>query len=89
MLFVSVLCLFFARNSDMISHMCSGDRPDCSGHAEPVKLPGVQRRPPPSEAAAEPALAVPGVLQGDGVRDQEAPAGCPPQPDNRAAGVVW
>jgi hypothetical protein len=86
----SVLCFYFTGNSDMmISQLCSGHRPDCSGLAEPVQLPGVQRWPPPSEAAAEPALAIPGVLQGYGVRDQEDSAGCPSQPDKRATRVIW
>lgn len=63
--------------------------PDVFGLAEPVVLSGVERRPPPSEAAAEPALAVARLVQGDGLRGQEASAGRPPQPGKRASGVVF
>lgn len=92
---ISGTCIFhisffhLPRTSDMIitvTYPCR--RPDRFGLAEPVELPGVQRRSPPSEAAAEPALAVARLVQGDGLRDQEASAGRPPQPGKRAAGVV-
>jgi asparagine N-glycosylation enzyme membrane subunit Stt3 len=53
----------------LVSRAASVDRPDCAGVVERVQLPGLQLGPPPPETAAEPALPIPGVLQGDGKRD--------------------
>ena len=48
-------------------------RLDRFGQLERLKLPGVQRRSQTPEGPAEPALAVPGLHQGHGIRDEEAP----------------
>ena len=60
----------FIRTTVLVSIVASVDRPDCAGVVERFQLPGVQLGPPPPETAAEPALPIPGVLQGDGKRDR-------------------
>jgi hypothetical protein len=60
----------FIRTTVLVSIVASVDRPDHAGVVECVQLPGVQLGPPPPETAAEPALPIPRVLQGDGKRDR-------------------
>ena len=67
-----VLSMCIYQDIVLVSIVASVDRPDCAGVVERVQLPGVQLWPPPPETAAEPALPIPGVLQGDGgKRDAE------------------